>query len=122
MLLELAGGERAELRILGRPDAPDSRRLRDYAVVRGLPFTFVDLDRDADALPVLENLGIGEEQLPVVVCCGAQVLRNPSDEELSAVVGRRGRGGPRAGAARRGPAGRADAQPGEAGGGRLSPA
>ena len=36
------------------------------AAARGPPFTFIDLDRDVDAVPVLANPGVGEGQLRVV--------------------------------------------------------
>ncbi|MGY1623559.1 Na+/H+ antiporter NhaA [Geodermatophilus sp. SYSU D00965] len=82
MLLELA----ADLRIVGRSGSPDSRRLQDYARDRRLSATFVDLDSSGDGAALLTELGVSEEDLPVVVWRGGRVLRNPSDAEVTAAV------------------------------------
>jgi Na+/H+ antiporter NhaA len=83
LLLELA----ADLRIVGRSGSPDSDRLQEYARDRGLAAVFVDLDGSADSAAMLAELGVSEADLPVVVWRQGEVLRNPSDAEVSAVVG-----------------------------------
>ncbi|RBY83581.1 Na+/H+ antiporter NhaA [Geodermatophilus sp. TF02-6] len=82
MLLEAA----ADLRIVGRAGSPDSRRLQDYARARRLAATFVDLDTTGDGAALLAELGVSEEDLPVVVGRRGQVLRNPTDAEVDAAV------------------------------------
>ncbi len=82
MLLELA----ADLRIVGRSGSSDSRRLQDFARTRRLDAVFVDLDGTGDGAALLAELGVSEEDLPVVVWRRGEVLRNPTDEEVSAAV------------------------------------
>ncbi|MGY1682326.1 Na+/H+ antiporter NhaA [Geodermatophilus sp. SYSU D01176] len=82
MLLELA----ADLRIVGRPCSPDSRRLQDFAASRRLDAVFVDLDSTGDGAALLAELGVSEDDLPVVVWRRGQVLRNPTDDEVLAAV------------------------------------
>ncbi|MGY1631985.1 Na+/H+ antiporter NhaA [Geodermatophilus sp. SYSU D01186] len=83
MLLELA----ADLRIVGRAGAPDSRRLQDFARSNRLAAVFVDLDSTADGAALLGELGVSEADLPVVVWRRGEVLRNPTDAEVAAAVG-----------------------------------
>ncbi|MGY1636100.1 Na+/H+ antiporter NhaA [Geodermatophilus sp. SYSU D00742] len=83
MLLELA----ADLRIVGRAASPDSRRLQDFARAHRLAAVFVDLDRSDDGAQMLVELGVSEADLPVVVWRRGEVLRNPTDAEVAAVVG-----------------------------------
>ncbi|MGY1823957.1 Na+/H+ antiporter NhaA [Geodermatophilus sp. SYSU D00079] len=83
MLLELA----ADLRIVGRAGAPDSRRLQDFARTHRLAAVFVDLDSSADGAALLRELGVSEADLPVVVWRRGEVLRNPTDAEVAAAVG-----------------------------------
>ncbi|SET09060.1 Na+/H+ antiporter NhaA [Geodermatophilus poikilotrophus] len=82
MLLELA----ADLRIVGRGGSPDSRRLQELARSRRLSAGFVDLDAGGDGAAVLTELGVTEDDLPVVVWRRGGVLRNPTDDEVLAAV------------------------------------
>jgi CRP-like cAMP-binding protein len=82
ILLELA----ADLRIVGRRDSPDSRRLQELARNRRLAVGFMDLDSGGDGAAVLAELGVTEEDLPVVVWRRGEVLRNPTDAEVIAAV------------------------------------
>jgi NhaA family Na+:H+ antiporter len=79
MLLELA----ADLRIVGRPGSPDTRRLQDYADAQGLTAAFIDLEAGGYGDRFLTELGVSEADLPVVVLRTGRVLRNPNDTELS---------------------------------------
>ncbi|WP_100501384.1 Na+/H+ antiporter NhaA [Geodermatophilus chilensis] len=83
MLLELA----ADLRIVGRGGSPDSRRLQELARRHRLAAGFVDLDAGGDGAAVLAELGVTEDDLPVVVWRQGAVLRNPSDDEVLAAIG-----------------------------------
>jgi hypothetical protein len=87
-LLDLA----TEMRIVGRAGDPARRRLRGWAVDRGITHTVVDLDEDAGSGALLADLGVTEEDLPVVIWRGRQVLRGPTDDQLDAVVRGRRRG------------------------------
>jgi CRP-like cAMP-binding protein len=82
MLLELA----ADLRIVGRADSLDSRRLQDFANRRRLDAVFVDLDSTGDGAALLTELGVSEDDLPVVVWRHGGMLRNPTDDEVLAAV------------------------------------
>ena len=82
MLLELA----ADLRIVGRADSLDSRRLQDFARRRRLDAVFVDLDSTGDGAVLLAELGVSEDDLPVVVWRQGGMLRNPTDDEVLAAV------------------------------------
>jgi Na+:H+ antiporter, NhaA family len=81
-LLDLA----AEMRIIGSSGDPDSHRLRSWAARHKIAHTFVDRDEDAGAGVLLADLGVGEDELPVVIWRGRQVMRDPSNEQLDAVV------------------------------------
>ncbi|WP_167761112.1 Na+/H+ antiporter NhaA [Geodermatophilus sp. DF01-2] len=82
MLLELA----ADLRIVGRPGSPDSLRLQELARALRLSAGFVDLDAGGDGAALLAELGVSEDDLPVVVWRRGEVLRNPTDDEVLAAV------------------------------------
>jgi NhaA family Na+:H+ antiporter len=83
MLLERA----ADLRVVGRAASPDTARLRRFAEVHGLTVAVVDLDTEDDDTGLLADLGVTEDDLPVVVWRSERVLRDPTDAELAELVG-----------------------------------
>lgn len=76
-------------RIVGSRFSPDTHRLRDFAARNRLPHRWIDLEADADAETLLRELGVGPSDTPVVIWRGRHVLRNPSNEELAALIGLR---------------------------------
>ncbi|MGY1729916.1 Na+/H+ antiporter NhaA [Geodermatophilus sp. SYSU D01045] len=82
MLLELA----ADLRVVGRGASGDTARLRRFAADRGLTATVVDVETVDDAAALLADLGVTEDDLPVVVWRSGRVLRRPTDAELAGLV------------------------------------
>ncbi|MCW2735739.1 FAD-dependent oxidoreductase [Nocardioides sp.] len=79
----------AGLRIIGSRYSPDTRRLRDFASRNRIPYRWDDLEDDPAAEATLRAFNIPPEQTPVVIWKGQVVLRNPSAEELAAVIGLR---------------------------------
>jgi thioredoxin reductase (NADPH) len=85
MLIGLGAG----FRIVGSRYSPDFRRLREFAARNRLPHRWIDLEEDKEAEALLTRMGIRPEETPVVILRGAQVLRNPSNEELARSLGLR---------------------------------
>jgi thioredoxin reductase (NADPH) len=83
MLIELGSG----FKIVGSHHSADTRRLREFAARNRLPHTWIDLDEDQRAEALLQRLGVPPDQTPVVIWCGTQVLRNPSNAELAYLIG-----------------------------------
>jgi thioredoxin reductase (NADPH) len=77
------------LRIIGSRFSPDSRRLREFAARNRIPHRWIDLEQDEAADQVLAQLGVVEEQTPLVIWQGLRVLRNPSNSELARLLGLR---------------------------------
>jgi thioredoxin reductase (NADPH) len=84
LLIQLGTG----FRIIGSRFLPDTRRLREIAARNRLPHQFIDLDEDKAAEALLRRLGIAPEETPVVLW-GDHVMRNPSNADLSQLLGLR---------------------------------
>jgi thioredoxin reductase (NADPH) len=61
--------------------------LREFLTRNGHPHTYVDLDVDQDAQQLLDQFSVKVEDIPVVICNGRTVLRNPSTPELAKCLG-----------------------------------
>ncbi|WP_248962034.1 FAD-dependent oxidoreductase [Sphaerisporangium perillae] len=83
ILIELGAG----FRIIGSRYSLDTRRLREFAARNRLPHKWIDLEEDKDAERLLDQLGFGPEDTPILILRGEHVLRNPSNAELARVMG-----------------------------------
>jgi thioredoxin reductase (NADPH) len=83
-LLELGGGGPI---IVGRADQGDVLRLQGFLRRNGHPHQRLDPDTDADAQELIERFHIEPSNLPIVLCPGGQLLRNPSAHELARCIG-----------------------------------
>jgi CRP-like cAMP-binding protein len=73
----------AEVRIVGSGSSAAARRLRELLTAGGVLYSWLDLDSDQLAADVLRDLGVGADETPVVITRDRQILRNPSEDELS---------------------------------------
>lgn len=74
------------LRIIGSRFSPDAHRIRDFATRNQFPFTWIDLERDAEAETLLRQFKVKPDQTPVVVLNG-EMLTKPSNAELASRMG-----------------------------------
>ena len=73
--------------IVGRPTQGDVLRLEAFLSRNGQPFQTLDPDSDVDAQALVERFHIDPGALPIVLCPGGQLLRNPTDNELGHCLG-----------------------------------
>ncbi|HEY0708265.1 MAG TPA: FAD-dependent oxidoreductase [Polyangia bacterium] len=83
--LVAAGNE--DLVLIGSHHSAATLRLREFLTRNGQPFTYQDLEADRDVEALLDRFHVGVNEIPVVLCCGGHVLRNPSLEALGEVLG-----------------------------------
>jgi thioredoxin reductase (NADPH) len=62
-------------------------RVKEFLTRNGHPYTFVDLDRDSGVQDLLDRFGVGEGDVPVLICREKVVLRNPSNLEIADCLG-----------------------------------
>jgi thioredoxin reductase (NADPH) len=73
--------------VIGSGFSPATSRLCDFLTKNGHPYQLVDLDRDDAAKALLERFSIDSDDMPVVICNGIAVLKNPSTFELASCLG-----------------------------------
>jgi thioredoxin reductase (NADPH) len=83
-LLEIGAGGPI---IVGRADNADVLRLQGFLRRNGHPQQLLNPETDDEAKALIERFHIDPGQLPIVLCPGGQMLRNPSEDELARCVG-----------------------------------
>jgi thioredoxin reductase (NADPH) len=61
--------------------------VKDFLTRNGHPFHYLDLDRDHDAQDLLDRFQVGVADIPVVICRGHAVLRNPTNAQIADCLG-----------------------------------
>ncbi|MEA2339506.1 MAG: thioredoxin reductase, partial [Thermoanaerobaculia bacterium] len=73
--------------LVGSMHSSDTLRLREFLTRNGHPYAYVDLDRDADVQDLLDHFGVAITDIPVVICRGQSVLKNPTNEAVADCLG-----------------------------------
>src|SRR4051812_23868985 len=77
--------------IVGRAGNGDVLRLQVFLRRNGHPQQTLDPETDEEARTLIERFEVDAGQLPIVLCPGGQLLRNPSEGELARCIGLVGR-------------------------------
>jgi thioredoxin reductase (NADPH) len=73
--------------IIGPGDDADVLRLTNFLRRNGHPHQRLDPESDSCAHTLLERFQVAVEELPIVLCPGGQILRNPTEGALARCIG-----------------------------------
>jgi thioredoxin reductase (NADPH) len=73
--------------LMGSRHCAGTLRLREFLGRNGHPYTYVDLDTDKTSQELLDRFAVTLGEIPVVICNGRTVLRNPTTHELADCLG-----------------------------------
>ena len=69
--------------VIGSTHSSGTLRVKEFLTRNGHPFHYLDLDRDRDAQELLDRFQISGADVPVVICRGDAVLRNPTNARIA---------------------------------------
>jgi len=73
--------------VVGSEQNGDVLRLTNFLRRNGHPYQQIDPADDSSAKALVERFHVAEEELPIVLCPGGQLLRNPTEGQLARCVG-----------------------------------
>ncbi|MGO9513107.1 MAG: FAD-dependent oxidoreductase [Steroidobacteraceae bacterium] len=73
--------------LLGSTHSAGTLRLQQFLTRNTFPYVNLDVDNDPPARELLERFHVTVEDMPVVLCRGELMLKNPSNEEVAACLG-----------------------------------
>src|SRR3989449_5520442 len=85
--LELIAREVGDIVLIGSSHSLDTFRMKDFLTRNYQPYSYIDLERDAEVQEMLDRFSLSIDALPVLICRGTAVLRNPTNEEITDCLG-----------------------------------
>src|SRR5262245_35751140 len=81
--LELIARHLGDVVVIGSAHSAGTLRVKEFLTRNGHPFEYVDLDRDDDAQELLDRFHVRVAEVPVLICRGDAVLRNPTNAQIA---------------------------------------
>lgn len=85
--VELVAAGMGDVVLIGSMHSADTPRIKEFLVRNGYPYSYIDLERDHDVETMLDSFHIAANDLPVLICRGEVVLRNPNNQEIAICLG-----------------------------------
>ncbi len=85
--IALIRGGKGNVILMGSRHCANTLRIREFLARNAYPYTYVDLDTDKTSQELLDRFEVKTGEIPVVICNGRTVLRNPSTQELADCLG-----------------------------------
>jgi thioredoxin reductase (NADPH) len=73
--------------LIGSKFSADTLRIKEFLMRNGHPYSYIDLEHDPDVQNMLDSFRLAASEIPVVICRGQVVLRNPSKQEIADCLG-----------------------------------
>ena len=85
--VELVAAGMGDVVLVGSAHSAGTLRIKEFLMRNGHPYSYIDLERDPDVQNLLESFHIAAGEIPVVICRGQVVLRNPTNQEIADCLG-----------------------------------
>jgi thioredoxin reductase (NADPH) len=73
--------------LVGSTHSAGTLRLQEFLTRNGHPYTYIDVEQDRDVQTLLDRFHVGVGDIPIIVCRGEVVLKNPTNEEVADCFG-----------------------------------
>jgi len=85
--VELIAQGLGDVVVVGSNHCSGTLRVKEFLTRNGHPYTYIDLDRDADVQGLLDHFHVTAADVPVVICRSDVVLRNPTIQQIADCLG-----------------------------------
>ena len=85
--VELFAHGLGDVALIGSAHSAATNRIREFLTRNGHPFAYFDLDREEDIQVLLDRFAVAVDEIPVLICCGGLVLRNPTNQRIAEALG-----------------------------------
>ena len=85
--LELIANDLGDVVLIGSQHSAGTLRIKEFLSRNGNPYAYIDLDTDTGVQELFDRFGVTADDVPVVICRGDIVLRNPENARIAACLG-----------------------------------
>ena len=85
--VELIAQGRGDVVLLGSSHCAGTLRVKEFLTRNGHPYSYIDLERDTGVQNLLDHFHVSAEDVPVLICRGEVVLRNPTNQQIADCLG-----------------------------------
>lgn len=85
--VELVAAGVGDVVLIGSSNSARTFQIKEFLMRNGHPYSYIDLERDPDVQSLLDNFHIAAGEIPVMICQGKIVLRNPSNRQIADCLG-----------------------------------
>jgi thioredoxin reductase (NADPH) len=85
--VELIAHGLGDVVLVGSSHCAGTLRVREFLSRNGHPYSSVDLDRDESIQALLDRFNVQPADVPVLICRGDTVLRNPTNRQIADCLG-----------------------------------
>ncbi len=73
--------------LVGSAHSAGTLRVKEFLTRNGHPYAYLDLERDTDVQNLLDQFHFSVNDIPVLICRGRSVLRNPTNQQIAECLG-----------------------------------
>ena len=85
--VELIAAGVGDIVLIGSVHSAGTLRIKEFLMRNGHPYSYVDLEQDPDVQNLLDSFQIVASDVPVLICRGQLVLRNPGNQQIADCLG-----------------------------------
>lgn len=85
--MALIAQSQGDVVLLGSRHSAGTLRLQEFLTRNAHPYAYVDVESDPHVQELFDAFHVGVDDVPVVICRGERVLRNPTNEALGECLG-----------------------------------
>lgn len=84
---QLIAGGFGDVVLVGSNHSSDTLRIKEFLTRNAHPYACIDPDKDPEVQGLLDHFGFSMAEIPVLICRGQTVLRNPTNREIADCLG-----------------------------------
>src|SRR4051812_2426145 len=85
--LELIAHGIGDVVLVGSNHCSGTLRIREFLTRNGHPYAYIDVDHDPGVQELLDQFHVTAADMPVLICRGELVLRNPTNQQVAECLG-----------------------------------
>src|SRR5713226_7145805 len=85
--VELIAHGLGDVVLIGSSHCSGTLHVKEFLTRNNHPYSYIDLDREADVQDLLDRFHVAVTDVPILICRGDVVLRNPTNQQIADCLG-----------------------------------